>query len=349
MPLVRELIFHGLAFVSLTPELGSLFQPRYIQWAQSTLQPGAYRPVLEDAALISAAYAQETQTVAPALHPLHAMAMRFDTLTSLKQLATQAQAQRGYRLLQNARPPRCQGRCCTHRLRPQKSPYILDAASKMARERTTQGAKFWLASDGPLPRSVQWLSAALVRSYIFFEKYYTDLCAPRLAQAADRLRPLLAEAVALVPSLHGMKLELSAALGPHGRTAGAVIMVGVHTSNAQSSDDKRTVVQVLHEHFVSKYPDYSYVDAEWFALCALAARVQNSALQQAHERWLASVNLAPLMRSVIEKHEAFRKHLEPLVHRDLTGDGLHGAVIAERLRLCHHEFARTLRPEQRHK
>jgi hypothetical protein len=119
---------------------------------------------------------------------------------------------------------------------------------------------------------------------------------PALLAAAQRARPWLDAAVGVLPSLASSRVELSWSLGPRGRGFPARIVVGAPAA-WNDLDACIPAVLAMHEQSVIDGDHDDYARAEWAALTGLAARMGGApaALRQAHGRWLASLELQPLL------------------------------------------------------
>lgn len=119
---------------------------------------------------------------------------------------------------------------------------------------------------------------------------------PALLQAVDRARPWLDQATRVLPSLASARVELSWSLGPRGRAFPSRIVVGAPAA-WNDMEARTSAVLAMHEQAVHDAGHPSYAEAEWAALTGLAARMLDAPdpLREAHARWLASLELRPLL------------------------------------------------------
>jgi hypothetical protein len=153
-----------------------------------------------------------------------------------------------------------------------------------------------VAADRP---ELELLHATLCALAPWYADWHAAEVEPALRRAAEEVRPWLEPAVRVVPSLGDARLELAWALGPRGRGFPARIVVGA-PAPWHDLDARIPVVLAMHEQSVIDGGHASYVDAEWAALTGLAARMvgASAALREAHARWLASLELRPLLAAL---------------------------------------------------
>lgn len=151
------------------------------------------------------------------------------------------------------------------------------------------------------PEAAEWLALDLAFEARAFERAFVERVEPALREACERLRPWVERACRAHAPLESRQIELSAAIGVHGRAfaprtllAGAPGLWGAH-------DEARVCVQLLHECFVQEQRSFDYVCAEWFALVGLARAVADTEFEAAHARWLAEHELRSLADRAVER------------------------------------------------
>lgn len=244
-PLLRELAFHGLAWVDLGRDPGTLANPAYQKWARRVLPPAASRALIDDASMITQAFAYDTQGA------LHLAPVLFQSMHGLKLYATRGPSLKGITEVDE-----------------------------------TYGAGLTRPSH-----ALHWFSAALYRSAGAYTPYFDSSLKLQLLAHCERMEILLARARLVDPSLESKRVELSLALGQHGRAFGELLVVGVELIEPSEQADMRSVVQLLHESAVSAEVGASYLNAEWAALVGLSKRVRGTVFEDAHSEWLAELNL----------------------------------------------------------
>ncbi len=250
-PLLRELAFHGLAWLDLAPDPGNLDRPGYQKWARQALPPAAVRALIDDAPMITQAHAHDTQRA------MHLAPVLFLTMSALKSYATRGPSLKGIAELDEA-----------------------------------------YAASLPKPsHALHWLSAALYRCAGAYTKYFDSSLKSQLMAHCERMEPLVERAREVDPSLAPKRVEISLALGQHGRAFGELLVVGVELMAPSEQADMRSVVQVLHESAVSAEGRESYINAEWAALVGLSKRVRTTVFEDAHRDWLAGLNLDAIIEA----------------------------------------------------
>jgi hypothetical protein len=127
--------------------------------------------------------------------------------------------------------------------------------------------------------------------------------APRLEHARACAAPLLHRLDQLVPGFEQARVELVWALGVHGRAFPDRILVGVPADWSGCSAARQAVL-AAHEHVVRSSLAADYLGGEWDALTSLARlllRVEDAELRDAHSRWLAELDLDPLLDGVVAR------------------------------------------------
>lgn len=126
---------------------------------------------------------------------------------------------------------------------------------------------------------------------------------PELQRGRAAVDVALAMATAVMPTLRLETIDLSFALGSHGRAFPTRIVVGAPTCwNEQPA--MRTAVVALHEHAVRTVSEADYVTAEWSALAHVAAMMVRrgpTAFREAHRRWLSALDLGPLSAAAVQR------------------------------------------------
>lgn len=138
---------------------------------------------------------------------------------------------------------------------------------------------------------------------------------PRLLQVAPQVERWLEPAARVVPSLAGARIELSWVLGPRGRGLPSRLVVGA-PAPWHDLDACTSAVLAMHEQAVKDAGDDRYAQAEWAALTGLAARMGAAplALRQAHARWVASLELEPLLASLHAEGQLTLEQRRALLH-----------------------------------
>lgn len=113
---------------------------------------------------------------------------------------------------------------------------------------------------------------------------------PEFERLAASVRRQLERVAQHVPTLADHRVEIVAALGVHGRASPERILVG-------RGDPTRLAILAAHEACVLAHPELDYVAGEWLALVALAHALRSSPpkLRAAHDDWLATLELGPLL------------------------------------------------------
>jgi hypothetical protein len=183
-----------------------------------------------------------------------------------------------------------------------------------------------VAADQP---ELELLHATLCALAPWYAGWRAAEVEPALRRAVTQVRPWLEPAVQVVPSLGGARIELAWALGPRGRGLPSRIVVGAPVP-WHDLDARIPMVLAMHEQSVIDSGYASYSDAEWAALTGLAVRMREApaALRGGHARWLASLELRPLLASL---HTEGRITLEERVaqQRDPEGRAERLAALAE--------------------
>lgn len=146
---------------------------------------------------------------------------------------------------------------------------------------------------------LELLHATLCALAPWFMRWRAAEVEPALHRAAMDVQAWLEPAVQVLPSLGAARIELAWALGPRGRGLPSRIVVGA-PAPWHDLDARTPVVLAMHEQSVIDSGHRDYVCAEWAALTGLAARMiaAPTALRQAHARWLASLELGPLLAAL---------------------------------------------------
>lgn len=140
----------------------------------------------------------------------------------------------------------------------------------------------------------EWLALDLAFEARSFERAFVDRVEPALRTACERVRPWVERACEVHPALADKRIELSAALGVHGRALGARTLFAGAPGLWSAHDEARVAVQLLHESFVQEQRSLDYVCAEWFALVALARAAAETGFEAPHARWAAEHELRSL-------------------------------------------------------
>jgi len=131
-----------------------------------------------------------------------------------------------------------------------------------------------------------------------FTAVYTRVIEPWARTTIAAIDPWLAAIAACTPGLADARVELVWALGPHGRAMPGRLLTGC----ADPHDPVTPAILAMHEYAVCTSNYVDYIPGEWDALirgarwCAAAP----PPLREAHARWLASLELAPLLRGAVE-------------------------------------------------
>lgn len=150
-----------------------------------------------------------------------------------------------------------------------------------------------VAADRP---ELELFHATLCAVAPWYARWHAAEVEPALRRGVEQVRPWIEPAVRVVPSLADARIELAWALGSRGRGFAARIVVGA-PAPWHDLDARMPVVLAMHEQSVIDSGHASYLHAEWAALTGLAARMSAAppALREAHGRWLASLELRPLL------------------------------------------------------
>lgn len=257
---LTDLVLHALAHLEV-PGPESLFDREYVRWARRRLPPEATRHIAEDATLLAVLHA-----TSPGARLVHALPMLHRDVDQL---------------VRSAR-------------------YPLETL------------------DGEDVIDLDLLDAlrAVERKYVEILRTDVALCArdyraardevvlPLTLAGAERIAPHLEQAAALDAELAERGVEIALALGARGRAFGDRVVVGV-PAPWNDLDPAVPAVVALHERAVIRASmafrgldlDERYVRSEHAALCDLARRMSDAPepLAAAHARWLAGLNLAPLL------------------------------------------------------
>lgn len=274
---LREIAFHGLAFVPLAPNPGDLCSTQYQHWVRTHFAAHAYGALDDDAAMIATALQGSTSSA------IHLAPVLFASIEAMKQYAT-------------------------------RGPLLSSVQGLDPAYRAAVGVK---AEHG-----LHWLVAALVRCLAGYREAYDSTVNLLLDSACTRLQPLIHDAAELDHTLSDITIELSLALTDHGRVFRDTIVVGVNAQEASDGDDRRTVVQLLHEAAVRAEPTTGYIDTEWKALVALSKRVQDTPWMVPHQRWLAGLNLRELAAAKLKLTEISQQNYELIVHEPMRRSAL---------------------------
>lgn len=147
--------------------------------------------------------------------------------------------------------------------------------------------------------AAELLRAAILLAAPAFERFFAAELVPLCERGRALLEPQLDRARALHPPLAGARVELAWPLGAHGRAFPERIVVGVPGDFA-GLDAATPAVLAMHEASVRAHGGGAagepYVRAEWSAIIDVARSMAAapSELREAHARWLAALDLAPL-------------------------------------------------------
>ncbi|GAB5542923.1 MAG: hypothetical protein SangKO_026830 [Sandaracinaceae bacterium] len=148
-------------------------------------------------------------------------------------------------------------------------------------------------------KHVELLRAAIsLAAPAFATAWHRELLASCL-ERLERLRAPMAEATERCPALQGADVELVWSLGARGRAFEQRVLVGVPDDWSGLAPESPAVL-AMHEAMVrdaGRRESGDYVRAEWSALSAVARQLADAtdALRDAHARWLAGLDLAPLV------------------------------------------------------
>jgi hypothetical protein len=138
-----------------------------------------------------------------------------------------------------------------------------------------------------------------------------------VAHGCTPLQPRLRRLAAAIPGFEHARIEVVWALGMHGRAFPDRILVGAPADWSECSPERQAVL-AAHEYCVRASKADDYLGSEWDALTSLARhmqRVEGLALRDAHESWLAELNLDEIVRGVVA-----RGWLSPDAARSLSDD-----------------------------
>lgn len=177
--------------------------------------------------------------------------------------------------------------------------------------------------------ALELLHATLCAVAPWYAGWHAAELEPALRAACERVRPWLEQAAEVLPSLARARIELSWGLGARGRGFGARLVVGAPAA-WNGLDARVPAVLAMHEQAVHDSGHAGYVHAEWAALTGLAARMRTAsqALQQAHARWLASLELRPLLAELRARGWVSAEH-ELALHHDRPARAARLAALAE--------------------
>ncbi|MCX4246794.1 hypothetical protein [Paraliomyxa miuraensis] len=250
-----ELVFHVLAHVPLGGA-GCSYDPRYRAWARAHMPEEPAQWLEQDAAVLERAWGQGR---APAA--VHAWPELLESVAELQAIAT---VELGALPISRVR-----------------APWVLQRLQ---------------AVGGP---ELELLHATLCAQAPWHASWYGRVLSVALARAADRVRPWIERAALVLPSLASTRIELAWALGSRGRSFPARIVVGA-PAEWNEMEPGMSAVLALHEQAVRDGGHASYARAEWAALTRLAVRMDGARTEQVelarlHARWLASLELRPLL------------------------------------------------------
>lgn len=141
--------------------------------------------------------------------------------------------------------------------------------------------------------------------------WFAGLHAVHIAPSLIHIAPAITEqceaALELVPGLDGARIELAWALGPHVCASRQRIIVGA-PAPWNDLDPPTSAVLVLHGEALRRATARDPVRARWQALrelCVTLARgtFATAPLREAHLRWLAALDLAPLCHTLARAGE----------------------------------------------
>lgn len=250
-----DLTFHALAHLAV-PGHTSLYDPRYVRWAEESLPREAVEAIATDAPLLAQLHASE-----PHVERLHALPLLHDTIEDMLAVATKS----------------------LHELDPSDvaDPGVL-ASLRTVDEKLVEILRADLALAGPS-----------------YARAWTERVRPSLARTCPSVGRVLETACGLMPAMLTARVELAHPLGPRGRVAGDRIVVGA-PATWNDVDPETTVVLALHERAVSLSRG-PWARVEWDALREVARRMVEApeSLAEAHARWLAQLDLKPLVHAIL--------------------------------------------------
>lgn len=257
-PLVWEVALHALALVP-APEPGSLHDPRYLAWCRASLDERAWRPVADDAPVLTSLITQAGSSWW-ALQHLPFAHRDVDALVAA------------------ARVP-------VSDLAPGDPPH---ADAVVALQSLARGHE-------ALVEIVRADVALVARPYA---SAFDATVAPRVAEGVALAEPSLRAALALAPSLARCDLRLSFALGARGRARGDTLLLGAPAA-WNDLPPEHPAVLALHERAVTLAMREGmggdararWAVSEGVALCATEALVRESPLAAAWRRWRAEVDV----------------------------------------------------------
>lgn len=147
--------------------------------------------------------------------------------------------------------------------------------------------------------ALEWMHVLLGLELPAWSRAHAAAIAEPLARACETLAPLFTAACVRVPSLAGLRIELSWTLGPRARAHPDRLIVGApapwHDGAAAQS-----VVLALHEHAVRDLSVGDWAEVEWSALRHVSAWLaqDSSVLAQAHALWLERLDLRGLLEAL---------------------------------------------------
>lgn len=150
--------------------------------------------------------------------------------------------------------------------------------------------------QGCSPLFIELFHAQLGQVAQAFAGLHAVHIAPAVTAACVAVAEHCASAMELAPALADARVELAWALGPRTRVSQRRIIVGA-PAPWNGLDAAAVAVVVLHGEAVRRSDSRDSVMAQWSALLELAdviARESAPALREAHARWLAELDLAPL-------------------------------------------------------
>jgi hypothetical protein len=182
----------------------------------------------------------------------------------------------------------------------------------------------WLVADAR--PELELLHATLCALAPWYARWHAAEIEPALRSAAVEVERWLEPAMRVLPSLAAARIELAWALGPRGRGFPSRIVVGA-PAPWHDLDARIPAVLAMHEQAVIDSGHASHPQAEWAALTGLAARMVGApgALREAHARWLASLELRPLLAQL---HAAGRITAEQRVAIERDRDGRSATLAA---------------------
>ncbi len=132
-----------------------------------------------------------------------------------------------------------------------------------------------------------------------FEAIHRDLIRPHTVQTLAPVAELLEALAPFVPGLRSFPIELVWPLGPRGRALPHRVLAGA-PAPWNNIDPATTAVVALHEYAVHLGSANSYVRTEWAALLTNTMWMGHAPeeLQKAHQRWLALLDLQPLLENL---------------------------------------------------